>query len=181
MLVEIFYPFIQLIFLSSNKIIPTCFLLSNTVDIISFLTEGNADSNNGLNLVEDDLLNNRKKKPSLIFFSSKQWTMRFPATECDYCLWLTGFRTLDPFLIPTPPSNQLLPTPFLVSPCFLEYPVHELPTAVQRLTMQPNISLQNFPLLHPLATPMYPSLSFPSVSCTTNFLHCYGTHRFTFR
>lgn len=70
MLVEIFYPFIQLIFLSSNKIIPTCFLLSNTVDIISFLTEGNADSNNGLNLVEDDLLNNRKKKPSLIFFSS---------------------------------------------------------------------------------------------------------------
>lgn len=61
MLVEIFYPFIQLIFLSSNNIIPTCFLLSNTVAIISFLTEGNADSNNGLNLVEDDLLNNRKK------------------------------------------------------------------------------------------------------------------------
>lgn len=156
MLVEIFYPFIQLIFLSSNRIIPTCFLLSNTVDIISFLTEGNADSNNGLNLVEDDLLNNRKKKPSLIFFSSKQWTMRFPATECDYCLWLTGFRTLDPFLIPSPPSNQLLPTPFLVSPCFLEYPVHELPTAVQRLTMQPNISLQNF--LSPPTSNCHPSV-----------------------
>lgn len=168
MLVEIFYPFIQLIFLSSNKIIPTCFLLSNTVDIISFLTEGNADSNNGLNLVEDDLLNNRKKKPSLIFFSSKQWTMRFPATECDYCLWLTGFRTLDSFLIPTPPSNQLLPTPFLVSPCFLECS----PTSACKTS---------FPLLHPLATPLCPFISFPSVSCTTNFLHCYGTHRFTFR